>query len=136
VTAHNRKLKIITFTLNGIGFQCQLQSWRLNNNTPEGDRFYTFCADGEFIEDGEPDYDFDLKFISDWTLGGVSDYLIANDLQVVAYVLDHLPDIAGEHVRFSGNAKIQAPTVGGDVRTTELTEAKLKCIGKPAYARL
>lgn len=136
MTAHNRKLKIITFTLNGIGFQCQLREWTMDNNTPEGDRFYTYCADGEFIEDGEPDYELNLKFVADWTLQGVSDYLWSNDLQTVGFVLDHLPDIAGEHVRWSGNAKIQAPSVGGEVRTTELTEAKLKCIGKPVYARL
>jgi hypothetical protein len=136
MTAHNRKLKIITFTLNSVPFQCQLQSWKLNNNSPDGDRFYTYCADGEFIEDAEPDYSFDLKFLADWTLGGVSDYLWSNNLQVVGFVLDHLPDIVGEHVRWSGNAKIKAPTVGGDVRTTELTEAVLKCIGIPAYARL
>jgi len=136
VTARSRKLKIITFTLAGVSFQCQLQSWKMNNNTNDGDRFYTFCADGEFVEDAEPDYTLELKFLADWTLSGVSDYLWSNDLQVVAFILDHLPDIAGEHVRWSGNAKIKAPTVGGDVRTTELTEATLKCIGKPTYVRL
>lgn len=136
MTAHNRKLKIVTFTLAGVPFQCQLQSWKLNNNTPDGDRFYSYCADGEFVEDGEPDYTFDLKFVADWTLSGVSDYLWTNNLQTVAYILDHLPDIPGEHVRFSGTAKIKAPTVGGDVRTTELTECTLKCIGLPVYTRL
>jgi len=136
VTAHSRKLKIITFTLAGVPFQCQLQTWKLNNNTNDGDRFYTYCVDGEFVEDAEPDYSLDLKFLADWTLSGVSDYLWTNDLQTVAFVLDHLPDIVGEHVRWSGNAKIKCPSVGGDVRTTEITETTLKCIGKPVYARL
>ena len=136
MTAHSRKLKIVTFTLNGLAFQCQLNSWVIKNNTPNGTRFYTYCADGDFIEDGEPDYSLVLKFFADWTSNGISDYLTANDLQVAAFSLDHLPDIPGEHVRSAGNCKIMAPDLGGDVRTTERTEVTLPCIGKPVYTRL
>lgn len=135
----SRKLKIITFTLDGNEFQCQLSSWKVTNNTEDGERFYTFCNDtsdgGEFREDAEPQYALELKFFSDWRSGGISDYLVVNDLLVVGFTLDHLPDIVGEHVRWVGNVKIKAPTVGGDARTTEVTEVTLQVIGKPTYSR-
>jgi hypothetical protein len=136
MTAFNRKLKVITFTLAGVSFECQVKEWKLVNNSGDGERFYTYCTDGEFIEDTEPDYSLELKFFSDWRSNGVSDYLTLNDLATVAFVLDHHPDLAAEHVRWSGTCKIKAPDVGGEVRTTEVTEATMQCIGKPAYARL
>jgi hypothetical protein len=135
----SRKLKIITFTLAGTQFQCQLKSWTMNNNTEDGEKFYTYCgvgAEGEFREEAEPDYSLDLTFFADWRLNGISDYLTANDQATVAFVLDHHPDIAGEFVRWSGNLKIKAPSVGGEARTTEMTETTLPCIGKPAYTRM
>lgn len=136
MTAHSRKLKIVTFTLAGVPFQCQLKNWIMKNGSGEGTRMYTFCADGDFIEDTEPVYNLDLKFFSDWTLNGISDYMWTNDLQVVAFQLDHLPDIVGEHVRWSGNCKIIAPDGGGDVRTTEESAISLPIIGKPTYLHL
>lgn len=136
MTAHNLKLKIITFTLGGVSFECQLSSWKVVNGSGDGERFYTYCADGEFIEDVEPDYQLELKFFSDWRSNGISDYLQLNDLATAGFVLDHHPDVPAEHVRWSGNCKIKAPDAGGDVRTTEVQEATLKCIGKPTYARI
>lgn len=139
MTINNRKLKIITFTLGGNQFQCQLQSWTMNNGTEDGERFYTFCgggSEGEFREDAEPDYSLELTFFSDWKLNGVSDYLTANDQQTVAFQLDHHPDIPGEYVRWTGSVKIKAPSVGGEARTTEKTEVTLPVIGKPTYARV
>lgn len=133
----NHKLKTVTFTLAGIPFQCQLSSWKVTNSTPFSTRFYTYCSDGDFIEDGEPDYALDLKFFSDWTIGtGISDYLQTNDLQYVSFLIDHLASLAGQHVQVTGTCKIIAPEIGGDVRTTELTAVKLPCIGKPSYAHL
>lgn len=136
MTAHNLKLKVITFTLGGVSFECQLSSWKVVNNSDDGERFYTYCVDGEFIEDAEPDYSLELKFFSDWRSNGISDYLTVNDLATVGFVLHHHPDVAGEHVMWSGNCKIKAPDAGGDIRTTEVQEATLKCVGKPVYARI
>src|SRR5262245_42341312 len=102
MAAHNRKLKLIEFTVDGTSFECQLQSWNLANNTDDGERMYTFCPDGEFIEDAEPQYALELTFFSDWRSDGVSDFLWAHDQETVAFQLDHHPDVVGEHVRWTG----------------------------------
>ena len=135
----SRKLKVVTFTLSGTEFQCQLQGWKITNGTDDGELFYTYCgpgSEGEFREEAEPQYSLELKFFSDWRLNGISDFLVTYDQQVGAFLLDHHPDITGEHVRWTGNVKIKAPDVGGDARTTEMTECTLPCIGKPTYARI
>lgn len=138
--AHSQKLKFITFTLNGTQFQCQVSEWQLVNNTDDGEKLYSFCGppedDGEFREEAEPDFALDLKFFSDWRSNGISDFLWANDQTDAAFVLDHHPTIVGEHVRWSGNVRIKAPTVGGPARTTEMTEVTLPVIGQPTYARI
>ncbi len=135
----NRKLKIITFTLGGNSFQCQLNEWHMKNGTEDGEKFYTFCGpgtEGEFREDAEPDFSLELKFFADWHLNGISDYLWLNDQLTVAFVLDHHPDLIGEHVRWAGSCKIKAPDVGGPARTTERTDITIPVIGKPAYSRI
>lgn len=139
----SRKLKVIVFTLAGNPFDCQLQDWKMNNNTPDGERFYTYCsatapfgAGGEFREDAEPDWSLDLKFFSNWRLMGISDYLTQNDGARVAFQLDHHPDIVGEYVRWTGELKIKAPPVGGEARTSEKTEVTLPIFGKPVYTRI
>lgn len=135
----NRKLKVVTFRLGGIDYQCQLQKWNMKNNTQDGERFYTFCgadSSGEFREDAEPDYALELSFFSDWKTNGISDYLIVNDQLTVLFYLDHHPDILGEHVRWTGSCKIKAPDVGGEARTTEKSDCVLPILGKPTYARI
>lgn len=136
MTAHNRKLKVITFDLGGTEFQGQCNNWTLNNNTPDGDLFYVYAEGEEFREDADPDWSLTMTFYSDWRSGGISDYLQANDDSQVAFQLDHHPDVSGEHVRWTGNVKIKAPTVGGDVRATEVTTVTLQCVGKPDYERV
>jgi len=136
MTTNNRKIKTVQFSLGANAFECQVKNWTMNNNTPSGERFYAQCPDGEFIEDAEPDWSFDLEFYADWRLNGVSDYLTSNDNATVTFVLKHHADLAGEGVQWSGSCKIAAPSVGGEVRTTEMTSVTLPCIGKPLYARL
>lgn len=136
MTVHNRKVKIITFTLDGISYECQVQTWNVANNTEDGERYYAQCPDGEFREDAEPDYALELTFFADWRSDGISDYLWANDLSLVDFQLDHHPDIPAEHVRWSGEVKIKAPNAGGEARTTEMTEVTLQITGKPVYARV
>lgn len=138
MSAHNRKLKTLTLQLGSDQFHCQLQEFKLNNNTEDGERFYTFCAadeDGEFREDAEPDYSLELKFFSDWRSAGVSAWLWAHDQETVDFQLDEHPDVAAEHVRWTGQLKVKAPSVGGAARTTEMTEVTLPIIGKPEYTR-
>lgn len=136
MTALNRRLKYIQFTLAGVAFECQLESWTMTNNSVDGDKKFTYCPDGEFREESDPDWALDLRFFSDWRSGGISDYLTLNDNVTVAFVLDHHADIVGEHVRWTGTLKVRAPSIGGDVRTTEQTSVTLPVIGAPTYARI
>lgn len=136
MTVHNRKVKIITFSLDGIQYECQVQTWNIANNTEDGERYYAQCPDGEFREDAEPDYALELTFFADYRSDGISDYLWANDLALVDFVLDHHPDIPAEHVRWTGQVKIKAPNTGGEARTTEMTEVTLQITGKPTYERV
>lgn len=138
MTVHQRRLKIVTFTIAAVDFSCQLKSWTLTPGIKTGNRIYTYCSAGEgqnsFIEetDGEPA--LDVKFLSDWTTNGISNYLWNNNMATAAFQLDHHPDIVGEHVRWSGTVQIQAPDVGGDARTTEESDCTLPIIGTPTYA--
>jgi hypothetical protein len=135
VSVHSRKVKLIEFDLSSTSFECQVQSWTMANNTDDGERYYTQCPDGEFREDPEPDYALELTFFSDWQLAGISDFLTAHDGERVAFQLDHHPDITGEHVRWAGFLTVKAPSVGGEARTTEMTEVTLPVEGKPTYSR-
>jgi hypothetical protein len=141
MSVHQRRLKIVNFTLNGVAYDCQVTSWKLSYGIKTGTRIYTYCAAGEgnndFIEetDGEPS--LELKHISDWTSGGISDFLINNSMTVATFQLDHHPDIVGEHVRWSGSVQIQAPDIGGDARVTEIGDVTMPIIGAvPTYARM
>jgi hypothetical protein len=134
-------LKLINFSLTPEGgsatqFECQVRSWQILNNTEDGERHFTFCPDGEFREDADPDYALQFTFDSDWRAEGISDFLTAHDNEWVDFTLDHHPDIPGEHVRWTGRCKLRAPSVGGDARTQEVTEVTLPCEGKPVYERV
>lgn len=135
----SRKLKAAVLTFAGTAFQWQLKDYQVLNNTEDGERFYVYgdgSAAAEFFEDAEPDYALQLVFFSDWRLNDISDYLWDNDQLTVAYQIDHHPELAGEKIRLTGTLKIKAPNVGGEVRTTEMTEITLPVIGKPTKTRL
>ncbi|HEY0638714.1 MAG TPA: hypothetical protein VGD67_13775 [Pseudonocardiaceae bacterium] len=132
---HHKRLKLIEFALGVEQFECQVRSWQLVNNTPDGDKVYTFCPDGEDVEETDPGYALELSFFSDWRSGGISDYLWDNDGSTVAFTLNHHPGVTGEHVQWTGEVRIKAPSVGGEARATEVTEVTLQCIGKPEYTR-
>lgn len=132
---HNRKLKLITLDIGGENFEIQCKTWNLTNNTAIGDKQYTFAPDGEFTDEVDPDYTLALTFFADWRVDGVSDFLTAHDGETLPFQLDHHPDIVAEHVRWTGNVTIMAPTVGGDARVTEETAVEYAVIGKPVYSR-
>lgn len=133
MTVHQRRLKIIQFTIDGTDYSCQIEDWTLDPGVKDGNRGYTYCQAGEgnnsFIEetDGEPT--LQLKFLADWTVGGISDYLWKNNNVEAPFVLDHHPDIVGEHKRFSGTVILKAPPVGGAARDTERQEVTLMVLG-------
>lgn len=135
MTLHNRKVKLITFDLGGTQFQCQVSVWNMANNTPDGAKLFSLCPDGEAREETDPDYALELTFFSDWRSGGLSDYLVLNDGVVVAFQLDHHPDIPAEHVRWAGTLTLKAPNAGGTARTTETQQTTLQVTGKPVYSR-
>lgn len=132
----NRRLKRVTFTLGGTDYACQLRSWKINNDTEDGDPLYSYCPDGEDREETDDRFSLELSFFSDWRSAGISEYLWTNAGARPTFVLDHHPGIVGEEQRFTGTVVIKAPSVGGEVRTTELTDVTLQCIGKPLKARL
>ena len=133
MSAHNRKLKTAVLELGGTDFAEQLNSYKLVNNTDEGDKQYTFAADGEFREETDDDYALELKFFADWRSGGISRFLTENDKLTVDFTLVHMPAITAERGEWSGQVVVKAPDVGGDVRDTDQTEVTLSVVGKPEY---
>jgi len=136
VTAHNRKLTEVNLTLDGTDYSAQLKSMTLNNNTDDAEVFFVFQPGEEFAESADPSWSLDVSFYADWRAGGIGDFLMAHDETDVAVVLDHHPDIPGEHVRWSGTVHLKAPNIGGDVRTTEAIDTTLTFVGKPVYERI
>lgn len=136
MTIHQRRIKLIEFTLDGVSFECGLKSWKIDLGEEDGDRIYSMCPDGEDVEETDPDPTLDLTWWSDWRSNGISDFLWTNRGQTVAFQLDHHPDIPTEHVRWTGNVKLKAPPAGGEARETEMTEITLQIIGTPTYARV
>lgn len=135
MSVHQQRLKTIEFAIGATQFECQLQNWQIVNNTDDGDRQFTFCPDGEFYEEADDSYQLSLKFFADWRSAGISEYLWANDSSNATFTLVHLPGVVGEEQTWTGTVKVKAPTVGGDVRTTEVQEVTLPCIGKPEKVR-
>lgn len=137
MTVNHRKLMQITFLLGTAEYQVQLTDWKLNNDTKNADVFHTYGGPGEdFAEGDDPSYSLDLKFYADWRSSGISDFLTVHDGETVPFTITHHPGIIGEQHQRSGFVLIKAPTVGGTVRDTELTEITLSVIGKPSYVRL
>jgi hypothetical protein len=140
MTVHQQRLKIINFTINGTAFDCQVSSWNCNPNAKAGNQEYTFCAAGEgqnsFYEVTDDQWTLELKFFSDWRVNGISDFLQTNNKQTAAFVLDHHPDIIGEHVQWSGNLMVMSPSIGGDSRITESQDITMPIIGIPTYLRI
>jgi hypothetical protein len=136
-SVHYRRLKIVTFTLNGVDYSCQLNNWSMINNTVDGEKTFTYCGNpSEFRTETDDNYALQLKFYADWRLAGISNYLWNNARAVAGFVLDHMPDIVGEHVRWTGNCVIKAPTVGGDLRMLEETSVTLLVLGLPIFTRV
>lgn len=127
------KLKVITLTINGENYECQLRSWNLDPGIPDGDTLYTFCPDGAVVDEGEPNPTLQLTFLSDWSTTGISRILTENSGDEVPFQLDHHPDIPAQWVRWTGTVKLKAPPVGGEARAMELTEITLKIVGDPTF---
>lgn len=134
--AKSRKLKTITFTLGGSSFEAQITDWAMTNNTKDATVTFTFSPDGAVTDTPDPDWSVDLSFLSDWAVGGINDYLTVHDGETAAFVLDHLYDVVGEHVRWTGSVTLKAPGAGGAARATEVSTIKLIVVGEPLYTHL
>jgi hypothetical protein len=134
MTTTINRLKEITFSLDAVTtFNCQIKQWMIANNTEDGERHYTLCPDGETRDEPDDDYALELTFFSDWKTNGISDFLWKNDGATVAFVLDHMPNVATQHVRWTGNVRIKAPSAGGEARANEEQTVTFPVIGKPVY---
>jgi hypothetical protein len=136
MSAHNRQLKLIEFTLEDVNYECQIVSWQFDPGIPDSTRVETFCPDGVVLEEGTAAPTLQFTFLSDWTEDGISDFLTAHSGEDADFVLDHHPDIPTEHVRWTGSARLKAPPVGGEKNAGERTAITLQCLTTPVYTRV
>lgn len=134
MVAHNRRLDAITFDLDGVQYECQITNWRINPPQNVGDTVYTFCPDGAFVEEVDPDaWTLDLSWVSDWRVNGLNRVLwaaatSAPDEPLPFELVSH-PTITGEAVSWVGEVIPRAPAAGGEARTTEMSEITLTGVG-------
>jgi hypothetical protein len=136
VSIHTTTLKYVSFDLDGNEFRAQLRTWNLNNNSDSPDKIYTYGADGqnEDSEEEVPDWELAMEFYADYrTPTGLNHWLWTNKGNTVDYTIHHNLGVTGEDPTFSGQVKIKAPSVGGEVRTKEVTSLTLAVVGEPDY---
>ena len=134
MSANLNRLKEITFSIDSITtFNCQIKQWNITNNTPDPEKIYTFCADGETRDEPDDDYVLELTFFSDWATNGFSEFTWVNDKEIVDFVLDHMTDVAAQHVRWTGQVQVKAVSAGGEARTNEEHSVTWAIIGKPVF---
>lgn len=134
MAAQSRKLKLVNLTLGGVSFEHQLRQINLANNTEDGEKLWV--ADGtDLREETDPNYALELTFLADWRPDGISQWLWDNDGQLLPWSAELHPDISAERVQFAGDVYVKAPSVGGEIRTTEQTEVTLQVQGKPVQTR-
>lgn len=132
---HRRfRTAVVTFTSPVLAdFSCQMLSMMPANDTPDGDRFYTYCADGngEGREDADDEWSVTLKGKHNWAASGISRYLHANDGAEVELVINFDNGVAGWSRIWTGTVIIKSPGDGGDARAPEEFEVTYQYIGKP-----
>lgn len=138
---HLRRIKTISFILDGVEYSTQITSWKVSTGDKVGDRVYTQSIAGEghnsTIEETDGTPTLDITFGADFRAAGISDKLWQHHNEIVEYSLDHHPDIPEEHIQFSGLVQLKAPDVGDDSRKTEIQETNMPIIGPiPAYERV
>lgn len=126
---HNRKLRDALLELGGTNYEDQLSDFTLDPGI--GDAEVTYTYGGQFAEEADPEPKLKLKLFSDWRSAGISRYLWQHTGETVDFQLDLHHNTVGEHVRWTGQVQLKAPPVGGEVRTTEVTEVELTCVGVP-----
>jgi len=139
VAVNTRKLSTLTLAFDtSNSFEAQVQSWELSNDTDDPEKIYSYGSStyNEDFEEVDPAWSLSLTFYSDWTETGISDYFMAHDGETVSFELIHHPARENEAVMWSGQLRIKAPNVGGEIRETETQEATFQIIGEPLYERV
>lgn len=136
MTINSEKLISLTCTLDGTDYSFQLTTAQVVNNTPDGDRVFTYAASGvnEFREVPDSAWSIALKWVSDWKTAGLNRFLAANDGTTQTLAINYSPGGgAGTYDRtWTGSVVLKQPSDGGDVRTTSMSEATWNFIGVPA----
>ncbi|MFI5561507.1 hypothetical protein ACIA2T_19690 [Amycolatopsis japonica] len=130
------KLKTIQFTIDGVSYECQVQSFTLDPGIEDGEVLWSYCADGRTILDADPNPTLAVTFYSDWRSAGINEYLWTNQGEDAAFQLDIHPDDPTQHVRWTGTLRIKPGPVGGEVRANETTEVTFQLTTIPVYARV
>lgn len=137
IKAKRFKTAIVTFTTPVLAdFSCQMMAMAPSNNTDDGDRYYTFCADGsgEGREEPDDDWTVTLRGKMDWTPGGISRYLAANDGDLVELTINFDNGVDDWDREWVGTVRIKDPGDGGDARAPQEFEVTLPYVGKPALS--
>lgn len=127
MSVHGRRVKSIVFSLDAESFECQVEDWTLDPGEPDGERIYTQCPEGSFIDQGDPDPSLMLKLLADWRETGVSWFLMEHSGEDVPFSLSHHPEVTAENIVFTGVVRVKAPPVQG-TRQVERTEITMKVI--------
>lgn len=130
MTAYNKRLKDLTLSIGAIAIECQVTDFKINPPQNVGDLVYTYCLDGSFREEvDDDDWTLDLKWVTDWRTGSLNRYLWANQGATAAFTLQLHPSTVGSKVQWAGSILVRAPAVGGEVRTTEMSEMTFTGVG-------
>lgn len=137
----NRYLELILGSApqDEVDHACQLKTYKLNNNTPDGEVGYTFCSDpddpdaGEYREDAEPSWSLAGTVLADWLLAGLSRWSHQHDGEWVRFKLHINQNDARRHVWWTGELKVKAVSVGGDARTDQTSDFEWQIKGKPSF---
>lgn len=136
MSIHAPTMKYVSLDIGGNEFRAQITDWKLTDQTDDGDSIYTYGPDGQNEDTEEPtdQWNLELKFYADYrTPTGLNHYLWTNAGQTAAYTIHHNLGTDGSDPEFSGEVKLKRPSVGGEVRTKELTELTLPVLGVPDY---
>lgn len=135
----NRRFKtaIVTFTTPVLAdFSCQMMALSPTNNTPDGAKFKTFCAagDGDGVEESDDDWSVTLRGKADWTPGGISRYLVANEGDTVELTINFDNGVEDWDREWVGSVVIKNPGDGGDAGGPQEFEVTLQYVGKPVLS--
>src|ERR1044072_6546824 len=94
-------------------YDCQLEDWTFDPGEPDGERIYTQCPDGVYIDQGDADPSLMLKLLADWRETGVSWFLMEHSGEDVTFSLSHHPEVTAENIVISGTLRVKAPPIQG-----------------------